>query len=102
MERQYLQGIFSTCSKYKNVLSRKALKHKDVMKLIKDKNLFEHHNLMQFLKENQEIYTVNTLSMIAEYQMLQRKILLIIQIKCYCTTFILYYQNLKIIRKFVY
>lgn len=59
--------FFQVAQNIKNVLSRKALKHKDVMKLIKDKNLFEHHNLMQFLKENQEIYTVNTLSMIAEY-----------------------------------
>ena len=59
--------FFQLAQNIKNVLSRKALKHKDVMKLIKDKNLFEHHNLMQFLKENQEIYTVNTLSMIAEY-----------------------------------
>jgi DNA (cytosine-5)-methyltransferase 1 len=59
--------FFQLAQNIKNVLSRKALKHKDVMKLIKDKNLFEHYNLMQFLKENQEIYTVNTLSMIAEY-----------------------------------
>ena len=61
-------GVFSQIAQnIKNVLNRKSLKHKDVMKLIKDKNLFVHHNLMQFLKENQEIYTVNTLSMIAEY-----------------------------------
>ena len=59
--------FFQVAQNIKNALSRKSLKHKDVMKLIKDKNLFEHHNLMQFLKENQEIYTVNTLSMIAEY-----------------------------------
>lgn len=59
--------FFQVAQNIKNALSRKSLKHKDVMKLIKDKNLFEHYNLMQFLKENQEIYTVNTLSMIAEY-----------------------------------
>ena len=59
--------FFQLAQNIKNALSRKSLKHKDVMKLIKDKNLFEHYNLMQFLKENQEIYTVNTLSMIAEY-----------------------------------
>ncbi|MDD3382705.1 MAG: DNA cytosine methyltransferase, partial [Bacilli bacterium] len=59
--------FFQVAQNIKNALSRKSLKHKDVMKLIKDKNLFEHYNLMRFLKENQEIYTVNTLSMIAEY-----------------------------------
>ena len=65
--------FFQVAQNIKNALSRKSLKHKDVMKLIKDKNLFEHYNLMQFLKENQEIYTVNTLSMIAEYSNAARK-----------------------------
>ncbi|MDY0277181.1 MAG: DNA cytosine methyltransferase [Acholeplasma sp.] len=59
--------FFSIAKNIKKFLGGISLNMKDINELITNKMLNDHNNLMLFLKENYSLYTLKTLSTIAEY-----------------------------------
>ena len=59
--------FFNIAINIKKVLTGTSLTTKEVIDIIDEKKLFEHNNLLDFLKNNQKKYNVKTLTTIAEY-----------------------------------